>query len=701
MSNTINELKEKLTGAIRKSDDAKQIETFEMLLAEYRKQKSLKKSIETYECMIPVLRRNNLFEKLALNLISQANLFILIPEFKKALELLEEAEPLCDKAVRTDLKSQAYSAMGKIHNKLGNIETSLEYLYKSMELFENSSSDLPLEAKLNNHKIYASSLETLAMIHHQLGDVEKARESTQKALNTCIAIDFDEGILKNYNNLGAAWQDIPEKSMGFYKQAQIFAEKMDNKLMVAVITSNIGGCYEDMQDYENALDYYNKAIEYSLMNKLMKYLPFFYMYRGDVYRKIHEYDKAIVSYELGKKQAEENNMLQIVVESCEKLCEVFKIKNDYKIALDYLKTSYDMSRKMFNSRMKKQAETMEGSLKKIKAELKKTSREKSIISKALKNEMQMNFIGESLTIRNVLNTALKVADYRNSNVIVTGESGTGKEIISNIIHYASSRKENFIIPVNCSAIPESLAESEFFGHVKGAFTGADDNKDGYILEANGGTLFLDEIGDMPLKLQAKLLRAIETQKIRPVGSAKDIDVDFRVVAATNRNINDLISNNKFRGDLFYRLNTIEINIPPLRERKDDIKPLIDFFVKSFARSFSRISPKIEDSAVSKLLNYSFPGNVRELKNMIERAFIVASGDTLKSEHFPIMNTSVYPPQIKTESGSSGIDKARRPSDLSFSDIKRALESTGNNKTKAAKMLGISYSSLVRRIRACR
>ncbi len=701
MINLIDELNNKLSSAIRNSDDVEQTKILEMLLAEYSKQKNLKKSIETYECMIPVLRRNNLFEKLALNLIDQANLLFLIPEFKKALDLLEEAEPLCDKAGRTDLKSQAYSAMGKIHNKLGNIETSLEYLYKSMELFECSSSDLPLQAKLENHKIYASSLEVLAMINHQIGDVDKARECIQKALDTCLAIDFKAGILKNLNNLGAAWQDIPEKSQNYYREALKIAEKMQNKLMVAVITSNIGGCYEDMEEYDNALEYYNKAIAFSLRNDVMKYLPYFYMYQGDVYYKIGKYAAAETSFENCKKQAEVNNMLQVIVECNEKLCEVFKQRNDYKQAYECLNTSYKMSREMFNNRMKKQTESMENSLAKVKAELRKTTREKSIISKALRNEMQMNFIGESLTIKNVLKTALKVADYRNSNVIVTGESGTGKEIISNIIHYASSRKDNFIIPVNCSAIPVSLAESEFFGHVKGAFTGADENKDGYILEADGGTLFLDEIGDMPLKLQAKLLRAIETQKIRPVGSAKDIDVDFRVVAATNRDINDLIRSNKFRGDLYYRLNTIEINIPPLRDRKDDIEALLNYFVGSYSNAFSKVNPVIEDSVLIKLKKYSFPGNVRELKNMVERAFIVASGDTLKSEHFPIIDSSsgTHYHITPSQNSNTSIAKAKRPSDLSFADIVKALETTGNNKTQAAKMLGISYSSLARRIKA--
>ena len=697
MNNLINELKEKLTEAIRISDETEQIRILECMLKEYGKQNNLEKNKEIYDDINSILRRNCNHEKLAFSLINQANLLLYIPDFKQSLSCLDEAEPLCDLTGRTDLKSQVYSAMGKIHNKLGNIEISLEYLYKSMELFENSSDDLPLEAKLNNHKIYASSLEDLAMINHQLGDIDKARMYSQKALDTCMSIDFDLGILKNLNNLGAAWQDIPEKSLGFYREAFKIAEKLDNRQMVAVITNNIGGCYEDMKDFEKALIHYNKAIEYSEKYELRKYLPFFYMYKGDVLFKTDDFENSFSAYKICKKIAEENNMLQVVVDCNEKLCELHKVSGDYKSALEYLKESYDISRKMFNSKMKKQTENMEKSLEKVKAELKKTTREKSIITKALRNEMQMNFIGESKPIKEVLNTALKVADYRNSNVIVTGESGTGKEIISNIIHYASSRKDKFIIPVNCSAIPETLAESEFFGHVKGAFTGADENKDGYIIEANGGTLFLDEIGDMPLKLQAKLLRAIETQKIRPIGSNKDIDVDFRIVAATNKDINDLIMNNKFRGDLYYRLNTIEINIPPLRNRKDDIKPLLNYFVNSFAKTFNKMHPIVDDSVYSKLMSYSFPGNVRELKNMIERAFIVASGNTLKAEHFPIINTQVN--SVKTENHSSDIIKAKRPSEISFADIEKTLEKTGNNKTQAAKLLGISYSSLVRRIKS--
>ena len=315
-----------------------------------------------------------------------------------------------------------------------------------------------------------------------------------------------------------------------------------------------------------------------------------------------------------------------------------------------------------------------------------------LVSKELEGMIEKDFVGESIPIKNVLNMALKAAEDGDVNVLVTGENGTGKEIISRIIHFGSPRKKQVFAPVNSSAIPETLLESEFFGHVKGAFTDAREEKKGYFELANKGTLFLDEIADMPYALQAKLLRAIEENKIKRVGSNNEIPVNVRIISATNKNIDELINNNKFRIDLFHRINTIEINIPPLRERIEDIKPLLEHFIDSIARKKGKKAPGVSKALINKLTTYSFPGNVRELRNMVERAMILSDNNELMPEDFPLRGEDVK--QMKRSTGSGTLNLDDNEKDL----IEQALKNADMNQTKAAILLGISRDAMKRKIK---
>lgn len=313
----------------------------------------------------------------------------------------------------------------------------------------------------------------------------------------------------------------------------------------------------------------------------------------------------------------------------------------------------------------------------------------SLISSELERLIDRNFIGESHAIKQVLNLASTAAKYNNTNVLITGESGTGKEIIARIIHFASDQKHNPFVPVNSSAVTDSLLESEFFGHVKGSFTGAVSDKKGYFEVANTGTLFLDEIADMPFALQAKLLRAIEEKKIKRVGGTDEIQVDFRIISATNHNVENLISNKEFRLDLFHRLNTITINIPPLRERPEDIEPLLRYFVPYFAERLKKPVPKINAQLVEALTQYDFTGNVRELRNMIERAMIFCNTSTLSTIDFQLL------PASKNKSNTTvALNLEEQEQNL----ILHALNECGYNQILTARMLGISRDSLIRRMK---
>ncbi len=321
--------------------------------------------------------------------------------------------------------------------------------------------------------------------------------------------------------------------------------------------------------------------------------------------------------------------------------------------------------------------------------------QKSLISRELESSIQRDFIGTSPQIKKVVDMAIKVAHDKDTSVLITGENGTGKEILARIIHYASDRKKQVFVPVNSSAIPDTLIESEFFGHKKGAFTDAKEDKKGFFEMANGGTLFLDEIADMPFSLQAKLLRAMEERKIQRIGGNKEIEVDIRIISATNKNIDQLIGEEKFRLDLYHRINTFIINIPPLRERPDDVEPLLCHFVENLCQKKKKNMPVFDAKLIYHLRAYAFPGNVRELRNLVERALILYDGHKLTPDDF-----AISPGAINAEK-----DKATAPAIDSFNldelektIIEAALKQTGGNQIKATDLLGISRDALKHRLK---
>jgi len=244
-----------------------------------------------------------------------------------------------------------------------------------------------------------------------------------------------------------------------------------------------------------------------------------------------------------------------------------------------------------------------------------------------------SIIGESPALRQLIDEVRKIADTK-SNVLLLGETGTGKELFARVIHHNSSRREMPFVPINCSAIPETLLETELFGHVRGAFTGAVSTKKGLLEEAEDGTVFLDEIGDMSLSLQAKLLRVIEDQVIRPVGSSKGLKVDIRFITATNKDLEAAVKDGTFREDLYYRINVLALTIPPLRERKQDIGALSRHYLMKFAQEMGKRVKDIAPEAMDLMMQYRWPGNVRELQNVIERAILISDDDLIRPAHLP-------------------------------------------------------------------
>jgi len=314
----------------------------------------------------------------------------------------------------------------------------------------------------------------------------------------------------------------------------------------------------------------------------------------------------------------------------------------------------------------------------------------SLISKSLEDRINRKFIGVSPQILSILEQAQVAAQYPDTNVLITGESGTGKENIARIIHYSGKRKDRIFCAVNSSSITDTLLESEFFGHKKGSFTGAISDKKGFFEISDEGTLFLDEIADMPLNLQAKILRSIEEKVFTRVGDTTPIRSDFRIISATNYDLDQMVREKKFRLDLLHRLNILHIHIPPLRERPDDIEPMLIQFVGEFAARMGKPTPEIPASVLAALKAYDFPGNVRELRNITERAIIFCKNDKLEVNDFIIKSHSIPVEHAPIEPPLS----VQGDADM----IREKLKSCNYNQTEAALALGITRDALIRKMK---
>ncbi len=304
-----------------------------------------------------------------------------------------------------------------------------------------------------------------------------------------------------------------------------------------------------------------------------------------------------------------------------------------------------------------------------------------------------DIIGRSRAMSEVVALCKKVADSM-AGVLITGESGTGKEVIARALHFSSRRAAAPFLPINCGALPEQLMESELFGHVKGAFTGASQDKEGIFTAASGGTVFLDEIGELPLPLQVKLLRVLQEKTVRPVGSSHEIPIDVRITAATNRDLWAQTEEGAFRKDLFYRLNVINVFIPPLKQRKEDIPLLVEHLLDRLASDYGMPKKSISQEAMRALMRYDYPGNVRELGNILERASALSSDSMINLEDLPssLSRASILPEPPAAVLPERGINLDHVLADFEISLIEQALKRANGVRTKAAEILGVSFRS---------
>lgn len=333
------------------------------------------------------------------------------------------------------------------------------------------------------------------------------------------------------------------------------------------------------------------------------------------------------------------------------------------------------------------------------------SRNLEVENRSLKKELVkensfQNMVGNSQAMHQIFDLVKRVSQTP-TNVLITGESGTGKEVVAKAIHYNGPLKDKPFITINCGAIPENLMESEMFGHKKGSFTGAVSDKAGLFEAADGGTLFLDEVGELPLTIQVKLLRAIQERVIRRVGATDDMKVDVRIIAATNRNLEEMVQKGGFRQDLFYRLNVINIKTPSLRERRDDVPLLANYFLKKYNERLNKNIGGVAAEAMEILKKYDYPGNVRELENLIERTVALEGGSMILPESLPPMVNTPSGRKMASsneiEIGDDGIDLEKVMGQIEKELLIKAIHSAGGVKKRAAKLLHISFRSMRYRI----
>jgi transcriptional regulator with PAS, ATPase and Fis domain len=659
----------------------------------YQSVKNYTKTIDYLNEALPYISSEKYPERYAHTLLRIANLYLFIPELDTAIYHAEQALSIFTKLEQNIRIADCYNCFGHIYRYKGMYEESLDYAFKAIAIYEHSLPDLIAKNDRQRINNLAAIFEVVSAVYGQLNQLEKAREYLHKTKDIYESIDSKVGVMKAFINLGVTYsKENLNLTLQYYQQALAIAEEKKDYFYIGIINNNIGGVYEDFGKYSEAISQYKKAFSIMEKHNCKRYQPFTLKFIGDSYYKLKDYKNAL---DYSRKALDLTIDYKMNIETEEIYRQISRIHEDmheYKRALQFIKKSMELKEQIFNKELSDKMTSLQKKYEETSKQLVLTKTEKSLVTETMKKSMNMSFIGKSASIKKVYELAMAAAAHKDTNVLVSGESGTGKEIIAHIIHYASVRKEKLFIPVNCSSIPETLIEGEFFGYQKGAFTGAKNDHIGYLEAANGGTLFLDEIADTPLSMQAKLLRVLENKKIKKLGSNCEIQVDFRVITATNKDVKELISQNVFRLDLLYRFNTIEILIPPLRDRTEDIEPLLEHFIMEFSKLLRLPIPKVTDDLIPFLKEYSFPGNVRELKNMIERAMIMNRKGFLEPSLF------VLSPDYQNQSFAIGHDPVYSLKEMEKRTIQSALKKSENNLTTASKLLGISYSTMQRKVK---
>ncbi|MBN2829525.1 MAG: sigma 54-interacting transcriptional regulator [Candidatus Cloacimonetes bacterium] len=683
---------ESFNKALKENDQETIISIGQDLIKQYQKENKPEESVVYAETILPFLTNPGKEIDLAGTLNFLGKYYCLKEEFDKAEDFLNRALSICQRFELELVSAEVNCDLGLLFRNKGIFDIAVQYLTNSIEIFNQHKNDKIFINDRNLLFSYINAIEACGIIYSQLKQYEESISYFKDALILKEKYLGDSGKISALMNLGATYSNFDiDKAQEYYLLALQEVNSATPSQHKVVLLNNLGGCLEDKKQYDEALKYYQKALKLLNESGLIRYKAPILKHISSIHYLQGRYDQALKVIEYGLELSEKSKTTYEMKDCYKLISDIYIAKNDFKIAMSYRSKYDEIKDELYQQDLRTQLSALQTKYKKSTININNLRKEKSLISEELKKAMSTDFIGESDSIKEVRRLAIEAAAYKDTRVLITGESGVGKEIIARLIHYSDTIRTGQFVDVNCCAIPDTMAESEFFGFLKGSFTGAIQNRTGYFEQADNGSLFLDEIGDMPLSLQAKLLRVLETKEIKKLGSNKSTSVSFRLISATNRDLSELIKSNKFRGDLLFRINTIEINIPPLRERKEDIEPLLNHFLKQFSSKMNKPIPLYPDDLIACLQKYEFPGNVRELKNMVERTLIFLKGNQISVEDFTKQMHLKENNLLK-----SYTDKCYSIKDLESQLILDTLEVCNGNQTKAAKQMGISYSTFKRK-----
>ncbi len=485
-------------------------------------------------------------------------------------------------------------------------------------------------------------------------------------------------------------------AIGCFEQCRELADSIayDDPNYRVQLNSNLAGCYRYLNDHETALRHLELAEQIDTAARNVRRGKETMLNKANLLISIGRYQEAKVLLLDVSRYFSRNKMYQQLAIAKANLAQLYELRKEYPRAISTLKELNRIYSEHLDRLLKEQAKEHDIRVTDLLRQNERIRQSSESLTNRYRQAVLSGFVGSSAKTRKVLESALAAAHHPGASVLITGESGTGKEVVANLIHVNSIRSGFPFVAVNVSAISPGLVESEIFGHRKGSFTGATSDHTGFFEQANRGTLYLDEIADMPLEMQSKLLRVLETRQVTPVGGTQARSFDCRIISSSNRNISRMIENNSFRLDLYHRLNTIEIHIPPLRERPEDIPELVDHYVRVIANEIKVDIPRVEDSFIQRLVQHRFPGNVRELRNVVERLLIMLSAKVWNAGTLDALPSLHLKRGFKCPGGH-----VTRVREMQANDIIAALQACNGKQKDAARRLGMSEPTLTRRIKA--
>lgn len=580
-----------------------------------------------------------------------------------------------------------------VFRDVGTIYYNFKLYHKAIEAL---SSAMQCAIHLEDIGEQLQCLNKLSSLYMMLAQYDDAKKYFEKGIDLSTFYNATFSKLGFMFNLGAMYMklDKTDKALSTFLECMELANASgfsDTHFLID-LHNNLAGCYNHLKHSETAIEHLQAAMQHAEGINSLQTIHELKVNLANVLRSLSRFDEARELLKAAIKYSRQNKRFDTLQVALSNMALTYETQANYKKAVQYLKECNRAYKAQLNYLMSEQSKQHNEELSAVVEEL-FAERERTSRSEPCLHRHNDCFIGAGTVYKEILGKALKAAQHPYASVLITGETGTGKDVLANFIHQNSIRRDAIFLPVNMAAISDTLMESEFFGHKKGAFTGADRDTKGFFLEASKGSIFLDEISELPLSMQSKLLRALETRKITPVGSSKEISFDTRIICSSNKDIAALISGASFRSDLFYRLNTITIHLPPLRERTDDIVPLCTHFIDEFSKKMYKSKPKIEHGFYNALKSYSFPGNIRELRNIIEHLMIMQGNIIWTAKTLiPLISGA----QVTSETNIPQLNISAE--DAEKEAIIQALQKCAGKQKDAAKILGISEPTLTRKVK---